>query len=136
MTWAWRAKMILTLVAAAGTGWLWSRVFTVGVSGQSMVPTLHDGDALVVYRARRVRPGDLVIARFDRRPDLLVVKRAIRPYRGGWWIEGDNPLVADDSRKYGEATVTARVLFRYWRASAQPPSRQRPPMPSRPQDAT
>ncbi|WP_232006230.1 S26 family signal peptidase [Mycobacterium sp. 852013-50091_SCH5140682] len=135
MTWAWRAKMIATLVAAAGTGWLWSRVFTVGVSGPSMVPALRDGDALVVYRARRVRPGDLVIARFDSRPDLLVVKRAIRPYRGGWWIEGDNPLVTDDSRKYGEATVTGRVLFRYWRASAQPPFRQRPPMSARPQDA-
>ena len=93
------------------------------VSGPSMAPTLHDGDALVVYPARRVRPGDLVIARFSSRPDLLVVKRAIRPYRGGWWIEGDNPLVAADSRKYGEAVVTARVLFRYWRASAQPPVR-------------
>ncbi|WP_245839463.1 S24 family peptidase [Mycobacterium aquaticum] len=119
MTWAWRAKTIAALVAAAGAGWVRSRVFTVGVSGPSMAPTLRDGDALMVYRTRRVRPGDLVIARFESRPDLLVVKRAIRPYRGGWWIEGDNPLVADDSRKYGEATVTARVLFRYWRASAQ-----------------
>lgn len=115
--------MIATLVAAAGIGRVWSRVFTVGVSGPSMAPTLHDGDALVVYPVRRVRPGDVVIARFSSRPDLLVVKRAIRPYRGGWWIEGDNPLVADDSRKYGEAVVTARVLFRYWRASAQPPAR-------------
>ncbi|WP_232490913.1 S24 family peptidase [Mycobacterium dioxanotrophicus] len=123
MTWAWRAKTIAILVAAAGIGWVWSRVFTVGVSGPSMAPTLQDGDALVVYRVRRVRPGHVVIARFDSRPDLLVVKRAIRPYRGGWWIEGDNPMMADDSRKYGEATVTARVLFRYWRASAQPPVR-------------
>ncbi len=123
VTWASRATMMAALVAAASIGWVWSRVFTVGVSGPSMVPTLHDGDALVVYRAQRVRPGDLVIARFDSRPDLLVVKRAIRPYRGGWWIEGDNPLVTDDSRKYGEATVTARVLFRYWRASARPPVR-------------
>lgn len=108
--------MIAVLVAAAGIGWVWSRVFTVGVSGPSMAPTLRHGDALVVYPVRRVRPGDVVIARFSSRPDLLVVKRAIRPYRGGWWIEGDNPLVTDDSRKYGEAVVTARVLFRYWRA--------------------
>lgn len=123
VTWPRCVTMIATLVAAAGIGWVWSRVFTVGVSGPSMAPTLHDGDALVVYRVRRVRPGDVVIARFSSRPDLLVVKRAIRPYRGGWWIEGDNPLVADDSRKYGEAVVTARVLFRYWRASTQPPAR-------------
>lgn len=92
------------------------RAYTVAVSGPSMTPTLHDGDALVVYPVRRVRAGDVVIARFTSRPDLLVVKRAIRPYRGGWWIEGDNSLVADDSRKYGEAVVMARVLFRYWRA--------------------
>lgn len=117
VTWPRSVKVIAMLVTVAGVSWAWSRVFTVGVSGPSMAPTLHDGDALVVYRVRRVRPGDVVIARFKSRPDLLVVKRAIRPYRGGWWIEGDNPLVADDSRKYGEAVVTARVLFRYWRAS-------------------
>ncbi len=117
VTWPRSVKVIATLVATAGIGWVRSRVFTVGVSGPSMAPTLRDGDALVVYRVRRVRPGDVVIARFNSRPDLLVVKRAIRPYCGGWWIEGDNPLVADDSRKYGEAVVTARVLFRYWRAA-------------------
>jgi len=105
-------------VAAAGVavGWVTARAYAVGVSGQSMVPTLVDGDALVAYPVRRVRPGDVVIARFRSRPDLLVVKRAIRPYGDGWWIEGDNPLVADDSRKYGEAVVLGRVLFRYWRA--------------------
>ena len=36
----------------------------------------------------------------------------------GWWIEGDNPFITDDSRKYGEAVVLGRVLFRYWRAPA------------------
>jgi len=91
------------------------RARAVAVSGPSMVPTFTDGDALVVYPVRRVRPGDVVIARFRSRPDLLVVKRAIRPYRDGWWLEGDNPYVTDDSRKYGEAVVLGRVLFRYWR---------------------
>jgi phage repressor protein C with HTH and peptisase S24 domain len=97
-------------------GRLAARAYAVGVSGPSMVPTLFDGDALVAYPVRRVRPGDVVIARFCSRPDLLVVKRAIRPYGQGWWIEGDNPLVTDDSRKYGEAVVEGRVLFRYWRS--------------------
>jgi len=84
------------------------------VVGPSMVPTLRHGDALVVRRGAPVRPGDLVIARFPRGPDLLVVKRAIRPAGNGWWLEGDNPLVADDSRAYGPGIVLARVLFRYW----------------------
>ena len=83
------------------------------VAGPSMVPTLRHGDALVVRRGGRIRPGDLVIARFPAGPDLLVVKRAVRPVGDGWWIEGDNPLVTDDSRAYGPAEVLGRVLFRY-----------------------
>src|SRR4029453_4240354 len=49
-------------------------------------------------RATWVRRGRLVIARFRAGPDLLVVKRAVRSVGDGWWLEGDNPLVADDSR--------------------------------------
>jgi phage repressor protein C with HTH and peptisase S24 domain len=79
-----------------------------------MVPTLHAGDALVVRRGGRVKAGDVVIARFRSRPDLLVVKRAVRPEDGGWWIQGDNELVEDDSRAYGVADVIGRVLFRYY----------------------
>jgi phage repressor protein C with HTH and peptisase S24 domain len=113
-----RINIVLGMAAAgAAVGWVAARAYAVGVSGPSMVPTLLDGDALVAYPVRRVRPGDVVIARFRSRPDLVVVKRAIRPYGDGWWIEGDNPLVTDDSRRYGEAVVEGRVLFRYWRAS-------------------
>ena len=82
--------------------------------GPSMVPTLRHGDALLVRPGASVRPGDLVIARFPGGPDLLVVKRAIRPTGDGWWLEGDNPLVADDSRVYGAGVVLAKVLVRYW----------------------
>jgi hypothetical protein len=106
-----------TAAAAAILGWVTAHSYTVAVSGSSMAPTLVDGDMLVAYRVRRARPGDVVIARFRTRPDLLVVKRAIRPYRDGWWIEGDNSLLTDDSRRYGEAVVLGRVLFRYWRAT-------------------
>ena len=88
-----------------------SRVLVVG---PSMVPTLRHGDALLVRPGASVRPGDLVIARFPAGPDLLVVKRAIRPTAYGWWLEGDNPLVADDSRVYGPGVVLAKVLVRYW----------------------
>jgi phage repressor protein C with HTH and peptisase S24 domain len=80
-----------------------------------MVPTLRDGDAVLARRGGRpVRPGDIVVARFRSRPDLLVVKRAVRRDPGGWWLEGDSPVVADDSRTYGLADVEARVVARYW----------------------
>ncbi|MEH1100224.1 S24/S26 family peptidase [Micromonospora sp. CPCC 205561] len=85
------------------------------VSGPSMSPTLRPGDAVLVRRGgRAVRPGDVVVAVFRSRPELLVVKRAVRPQDGGWWLRGDNEFVADDSRAYGVAEVRGRVVARYW----------------------
>ena len=84
------------------------------VAGPSMVPTLQPGDCLLVRPGAAARPGDVVVARFRSRPDLLVVKRAVRPQDGGWWVESDNPAVTDDSRRYGPADVLARVVLRYW----------------------
>lgn len=90
-------------------------LFAVLVKGPSMAPALRHGDLLLVRRGGRpVRPGDIVVATFRSRPDLLVVKRAVRVSAGGWWVRGDNELVTDDSRAYGVADVHARVLLRYW----------------------
>jgi phage repressor protein C with HTH and peptisase S24 domain len=89
-------------------------LFAVLVHGPSMAPTLRSGDALLVRRGGRVRAGDLVVARFRSRPDLLVVKRIVRAAGDGWWIEGDNRLIEDDSRAYGVADVMGRVLIRYF----------------------
>jgi phage repressor protein C with HTH and peptisase S24 domain len=89
-------------------------LFGVLVSGPSMAPALRSGDALVVRRGAAVRPGDLVVARFRSRPELLVIKRAVREQDGGWWLRGDNEFVTDDSRAYGVADVIGRVIWRYW----------------------
>jgi nickel-type superoxide dismutase maturation protease len=89
-------------------------LFAVLVNGPSMAPALKSGDALLVRRGGRVRAGNVVVARFRTRPDLLVVKRAVREKDGGWWIQGDNPLITDDSRAYGVADVIGRVLIRYY----------------------
>ncbi|HZB49404.1 MAG TPA: S26 family signal peptidase [Mycobacteriales bacterium] len=79
-----------------------------------MVPTLRHGDALLVRRTAAARAGDVVVGRFPAGPDHLVVKRVVREVKGGWWLEGDNPLVTDDSRAYGPADVLGRVVLRYW----------------------
>ena len=84
------------------------------VDGPSMLPTLRPGDCVLVRRGARVRPGDVVVARFASRPDLLVVKRVVRPHGGGWWVQGDNPEAGDDSRRYGPAEVVGRVALRWW----------------------
>lgn len=88
--------------------------FTALVYGPSMAPTLRHGDAVLVRRAGRVRRGDVVVGSFRSRPGLLVVKRAVRPVDDGWWLVGDNTLVADDSRAFGVADVTGCVVFRWW----------------------
>ena len=88
------------------------------VQGPSMLPTLRPGDCLLVRPGARPRAGDLVVASFAARPELLVVKRAVRPQGSGWWVEGDNAAATDDSRTYGAADVVATVVLRYW-----PPSR-------------
>lgn len=90
-------------------------MFVVLVRGPSMAPTLRDGDCLLVRRGGRpVRPGDVVVAQFRSRPDLLVVKRAVREEPDGWWLESDNEFVTDDSRRYGVGHVLGRVVLRYW----------------------
>jgi phage repressor protein C with HTH and peptisase S24 domain len=80
-----------------------------------MAPTVRHGDRLLVRRVppgAPARPGDVVLARFPARPELLVVKRVARAVPGGAWVVGDNPLVADDSRAYGTAVVVGRVVLR------------------------
>jgi nickel-type superoxide dismutase maturation protease len=87
------------------------------VTGPSMSPTVRSGDRLLVRRVRSagaVRPGDVVLARFPSRPELLVVKRVRGAVPGGHWVEGDNPLVTDDSRAFGPAVVVGRVVARLW----------------------
>jgi SOS-response transcriptional repressor LexA len=88
--------------------------YPVLVRGPSMVPTVRDGDVLLVRRGPGARPGDVVVARFRTRPDLPVVKRAVRREGTGWWLIGDNAFVTDDSRAYGVADVDGKVLMRWW----------------------
>jgi nickel-type superoxide dismutase maturation protease len=88
--------------------------FTALVRGPSMVPTLRSGDAVLVRRTTRVQVGDVVVARFRSRPDLLVVKRIARSADDAWWLSGDNEHGTADSRSYGSADVLGRVVARYW----------------------
>ena len=101
-----------TGVEALVTPWVVARV-----AGPSMTPTVRSGDRLLV---RRVAPDDpvgddaVVLARFPARPGLLVVKRVRRAVADGYWVEGDNPFVTDDSRAFGPAVVVGRVVGRLW----------------------
>src|SRR5581483_2284000 len=97
----------------------WQRVH---VSGPSMSPSLRHGDVVLVRHGARVRPGDVVLARFRTLPDRLVIKRAVRPADDGWWLRSDNAFAGGDSETHGVADVLARVVVRVWPA---PPRRIR-----------
>ena len=83
-----------------------------------MLPTLRAGDWLVVRcGGRAIECGDLVVAVRPDRPDLLVIKRAVRHDGDSWWLLGDNAQHSDDSRLFGyvpEKHILGRVAFRYW----------------------
>src|SRR5208282_4315035 len=91
----------------------------VKVAERSMEPALRPGDWLLVRRTRRIRPGQIVLARHPDQPGLLIVKRAALRTEGGWWLDSDNPGAgAVDSRRFGAVPVPlieGHVLGRYWR---------------------
>jgi phage repressor protein C with HTH and peptisase S24 domain len=87
----------------------------VRVKGPSMVPTLRDGDTVIVRYGARVRPGDVVLARFRSMSELLVLKRAVRQMDGGWWLASDNKFAGGDSFTHGIADVQGKVMVRFVR---------------------
>ena len=87
----------------------------IDVAGPSMVPTLRDGDLLVVRYGARIRPGAVVVFRHPFQQDLHLVKRAAGRRPGGWWLLSDNRPVDSDSRQFGAVPpelVLGRVLLR------------------------
>ena len=77
-----------------------------------MVPTLYDGDVVIVRHGAQIRPGDVVLARFRSMPDRFVLKRADRPDGAGWLLLSDKDAAGGDSRSHGVADVLGRVVLR------------------------
>lgn len=102
----------------------------VVVRGSSMLPTLADGDRLLVRWGAIPRPGRLAVVRLpdaDDGPRPVAIKRVLRRADDGWWVERDNPAEGVDSWLVGalpDDAVLAGVVARLWprpaRALAQP----------------
>lgn len=91
------------------------RVGLAVVRGRSMLPTLRDGDRLLVMHGARPRLGRPAVVRLP--GGVLAVKRVTRRDPGGWWVERDNPAEGVDSWSVGAVSdedVVARVLLRVW----------------------
>lgn len=81
-------------------------LYFLRVQGDSMSPTLEDGQALLVISSAilSVRPGKIVA--FRRNGDLFI-KRALNREGDGWFVVGDNPSRSTDSRRFGPVPETA-----------------------------
>jgi signal peptidase I len=66
----------------------------VTVRGDSMSPTLHDGDRVLVRRSRRIRAGQVVVfatVRHQRADPQWLVKRVTEVEGEQFTVAGDNP---------------------------------------------
>ena len=90
------------------------RCCVIGVTGESMEPTLVDGCSILLDHDRRqLRAGGIFVVRTG---DGLVVKRAGRDRDGGWQLCSDNPdwmpvPWSDDADIVGQVIWTARTLI-------------------------
>jgi hypothetical protein len=107
-------------VVAVGSGRLPAWALVV-VRGRSMLPTLRDGDVLLVRGGRnprrRARTGRVGVVRLPAGRPVSVKRLALRD-RDGWWVERDNPVEGVDSWQLGmpvpDADVLGVVLCRVW----------------------
>ncbi len=91
----------------------------VAVAGRSMLPLLAEGDYLLVRWGAPARAGDVVVGVLRDRPELQVVKRAVRAVDDGWLLASDN--AGEPGAVSGVGDVQAVVVARYW-----PPGRLGP----------
>ena len=100
--------------------WLIRRRSRFLIAGQSMFPTLKDGDFVLVeygyYDHNPVRTGDIVLVGHPHRTNYIMVKRIVAVDVSQVWIEGDNSSQSTDSRHFGgvpKQSLLARVWSRF-----------------------
>jgi phage repressor protein C with HTH and peptisase S24 domain len=84
------------------------------VHGRSMLPTLHDGDRLLLDHRAVPTPGRVAVVVL---PDgTIAVKRLEHLADDGWWVTRDNPAEGVDSWTLGAPVtdVLAIVRARVW----------------------
>ena len=74
------------------------------VEGDSMSPTLKDGDAVLINPKEKVSEGDIVLANHPYKQSVKILKRVENfTEKGDLYLVGDNPesLESTDSRSFG-----------------------------------
>jgi acetyl esterase/lipase len=81
------------------------------IVGNSMRPTLSEGDILFARKHRKIAKGDIVIAKYDNKE---IIKRVKKITGKRYYLEGDNKKASTDSRKFGpvrDKDITAVAVF-------------------------
>jgi nickel-type superoxide dismutase maturation protease len=89
---------------------LFGRRLPFRVEGDSMAPTLNDGDTVLIMPRAKAQPGDIVLAKHPYKQTVKILKRISDVDAGGRYnLVGDNPDGSTDSRVFG--TVPASDLL-------------------------
>jgi nickel-type superoxide dismutase maturation protease len=96
--------------------WTLSLRVRLRVQGQSMSPTLEDGDHVLFRPSTTASPGDIVVCRHPFRTDTRIIKRVLEQGPDGLILRGDNPAASTDSAQLGripwahlQGCVTAKM---------------------------
>jgi len=81
----------------------------IEVAGDSMEPTLRDGDEILVDRSGRPWRDGIHVVRID---DVLLVKRLEQGAAGTIRVISDNPAYANTDRARDEVTIVGRVVWK------------------------
>jgi nickel-type superoxide dismutase maturation protease len=116
------SSLIFFIMEIPTAGWKDRILFFLGrrdafrVEGNSMMPTLNDGDVVLVRRTRRVKVGNVILAKHPYQQSVKVLKRISEiNEQGRLVLTGDNPEESTDSRTFGSissADVMGKVIGR------------------------
>ena len=71
-----------------------------------MLPTLKDGDAVMIIPTKLIEPGDVVLADHPYKSSVKILKRVTgTDGEGRYLLTGDNPAQSTDSRTFGSLSI-------------------------------
>lgn len=75
-----------------------------------MLPTLADGDKVLVDEKGYISIGDIVLAKHPYKTDIKIVKRVSEIADDGrLTLIGDNPATSTDSRTFGTVSLESTI---------------------------